>query len=297
MIDPEPGLFARLFVALQQVLPQHFLSLLMYGLARVEWTPLRVPLVWLFVRLTGIRMDEAAQPKLGDYPHLNALFTRALRPGLRPFDPDPTSVLSPVDGTLSQIGIIEDGRLVQAKGHTYALRDLLGDKDEAPSPFDGGAFATLYLSPKDYHRIHMPLAGDLRGMRHLDGRLFSVNAITTALVPGLFACNERVVCLFDSEPGPMAMVLVGAIFVGGIDTVWAGQVTPVRRGDRQRRWTYDQAVNRVSLDRGAEMGRFNLGSTVILLFPPRAVTWDADLAPGSAVRVGQRIGRLEAARS
>jgi phosphatidylserine decarboxylase len=293
--DREPGLFARLYVAVQQVLPQHFLSLLMYGLARVQWAPVRVPLVWLFVRLTGIRMEEAAHPNPGHYPNLNALFTRALRPGLRPLDPDPESVVSPVDGTLSQIGVIEDGRLVQAKGHHYALRDLLGITTEEHSAFDGGAFATLYLSPKDYHRIHMPLDGDLAQMRHLDGRLFSVNAVTAALVPGLFSRNERVVCLFESKAGPMAMVLVAAIFVGGIDTVWAGKVTPAAPSGRRPRWNYDLDANRVHLDRGAEMGRFNLGSTVILLFPPGTVTWDRDLGPGSPVRVGQRIGRCNSA--
>lgn len=289
-MNRRPGLLARLFVALQRMLPQHFLSRLMYGFARIEWAPLRVPSIWLFVRLVGIRMDEAAQPDPMQYPHLNALFTRALKPGARPLEPDPDSVLSPVDGVLSQIGVIEDGNLIQAKGHSYSLRDLLGVEANAHSPFDGGSFATLYLSPQDYHRIHMPLAGDLTEMSHHAGRLFSVNAVTTALVPGLFARNERVVCLFETGAGPMALVLVGAMLVGGIDTVWAGKVVP-SPDQGQRRWIYLLDADRVSLDKGAEMGRFNMGSTVILLFPPGALTWDPGLGPGSVVQVGQRLGR------
>ena len=282
------GPLARAYVALQHALPQHLLSSLMYGLARVEWAPIRVPLVRLFVALTGIRMEESEQPDPGAYPHLNALFTRRLRPGLRPVDPDPGAVLAPVDGVLSQLGRIEDGRLIQAKGLDYSVADLLGDPAGSGHPFEGGDFATLYLSPKDYHRIHMPLAGDLTAMVHRDGRLFAVNAITAGLVPGLFARNERVICRFDTQVGPMAMVLVGAIFVGGIETVWAGPVTPARASDPKRR-----ATGQVRLEAGAEMGRFNLGSTVILLFPPGAVSWDPALAPGSPVRFGQRIGRCD----
>ncbi len=290
MSDHLHGLLARLYVGLQGMLPQHALSRLMYRLARVEWAPLRIPLVWVFIRVTGIRMAEAAEPDPGRYRHLNALFTRTLRPGLRPLDPDPASVLSPVDGTLSQIGSIEAGRLIQAKGQDFGLAELLGGQPEVARPFDGGAFATLYLSPKDYHRIHMPLSGDLTEMAHVAGRLFSVNGITAALVPGLFARNERVVCRFDTPAGPMAMVLVGAIFVGGIETVWAGEVTPV--ADAGRTSPAKQGPGEVHLGRGVEMGRFNLGSTVILLFPPDTVTWDPALAPGSAVRMGQRIGAL-----
>jgi phosphatidylserine decarboxylase len=279
------GLFAQAYVALQYGLPQHLLSALMYGLARVRWAPVRVPLVWLFIALTGIRMEEAEEPDPGAYPHLNALFTRTLRPDLRPIDPDPQAVLSPVDGVLSQFGTIEDGRLIQAKGLDYTVADLLGGSGAAAHPFDGGVYATLYLSPKDYHRIHMPVAGDLTGMIHRDGRLFAVNAITAGLVPGLFVRNERVICRFATEVGPMAMVLVGAIFVGGIETVWAGPVTPARAADPLR-----QATGAVRLESGAEMGRFNLGSTVVLLFPPGAVGWDPALVPGSQVRMGQRIG-------
>lgn len=286
------GPLARVFVGLQYLLPQHLLSGLMYRLARVEWSPLRTPLIWVFIRITGIRMAEAAESNPRRYPHLNALFTRALRPELRPIDPDPSAVLSPVDGTLSHLGTIEHGRLIQAKGRDYGLLDLLGGDREAERLFAGGSFATLYLSPKDYHRIHMPLAGELRAMVYLSGRLFSVNTVTAALVPGLFARNERVVCRFETPAGPMAMVLVGAIFVGGIEVVWAGEVTPASAAGGKAKAHADRQAQGVSLERGAEMGRFNLGSTVILLFPSGAVTWDPNLAPGSPVRMGQRIGTI-----
>lgn len=292
MSEGARGLLARAYVGLQHLLPQHLLSGLMYRLARVEWAPVRIPLVWAFIRLTGIRMAEAAEPDPRRYRHLNALFTRPLRPGLRPLDPDSTAVLSPVDGTLSQLGTIVQGRLIQAKGRDYGLRELLGGDGEAEHAYLGGSFATLYLSPKDYHRIHMPLAGELRAMTHLPGRLFSVNALTAALVPGLFARNERVLCQFETPSGAMAMVLVGAIFVGGIETVWAGEVTPASAARDTAKVPADRQAPAVSLACGAEMGRFNLGSTVILLFPPGAVTWDRDLAPGSPVRMGQRIGTL-----
>jgi phosphatidylserine decarboxylase len=290
MTDRKPKLAAHLFVALQHILPQHFLSRLMYRLARVEWAPVRRLSLRAFVRLVGIDMSEAAEPDLQAYPHLAALFTRALRPNARAMDPDPRAVLCPVDGTISQLGAITDGRIVQAKGHDYSVRDLLGGRTEMHHLFEGGRFATIYLSPKDYHRIHMPLAGDLVEMLHLGGRLFSVNAIAAALVPGLFARNERVVALFGSDAGPMALVLVGAIFVGGIETVWEGEVTPGLSGVTCRRWHYTGKSNRVHLDRGDEMGRFNLGSTVVLLFPATAIDWDPALRPGAKVRLGQRIG-------
>ena len=199
-------------------------------------------------------------------------------------------MLCPVDGTISQIGTITDGRIIQAKGHDYSVSDLLGGRGEAHHLFDGGRFATIYLSPRDYHRIHMPLAGDLAEMTYVGGRLFSVNQATAALVPGLFARNERVLCLFGTDVGPMAVVLVGAIFVGGIETVWEGEVAPALPGLRCRRWHYTGKTQQVRLERGTELGRFNLGSTIVLLFPAGAVTWDPALAAGTKVRLGQRIG-------
>lgn len=292
MREGSPGPFARLYVGLQGLLPQHALSRLMYRLARVEWAPLRIPMTWAFIRLTGIRMADAAQGDPRRYQHLNALFTRALMPGARPLDPDPGAILSPVDGTLSQIGTVTGGRLIQAKGQDYTLGELLGGDREAEKQFDGGVFATLYLSPKDYHRIHMPLAGELAEMWHHAGRLYSVNGTTAALVRALFARNERVVCRFETQVGPMAMVLVGAIFVGGIETVWAGEVTPATMAGTGVNASANQQWQRVHLGRGAEMGRFNLGSTVILLFPRATVAWIPDLVQGSKVQMGQRIGSL-----
>ncbi|WP_295447711.1 archaetidylserine decarboxylase [uncultured Thiodictyon sp.] len=290
MTDRDSNWVARLFVGLQYLLPQHALSRLMYRLARVRYAPLKGWMIRAYVRLVGVDLSQAAQPDLSAYPHLAAFFTRALRPDARPPDPDPAAVLSPVDGTISQIGTIADGRIIQAKGHDYSLCDLLGGDTADHRRFDGGTFATIYLSPRDYHRIHMPLAGRLAQMTYLGGRLFSVNRMTAQQVPGLFARNERVVCLFGTEAGPMALVLVGAIFVGGIETVWAGEVAPAGAGPRCRRWDYTDQVPPLHLERGAEMGRFNLGSTIVLLFPPSAVTWDATLAPGQTVRLGQRIG-------
>ncbi len=283
---------ACLFVGLQYLLPQHLLSLLMYRLARVEAAPFKGWMIRAYVRLVGVDLSQAAEPDLAAYPHLAALFTRTLRPNARPLDPDPAAVLSPVDGTISQIGTIVDGRIIQAKGHDYSVSDLLGDGSDAHHLFDGGRFATIYLSPRDYHRIHMPLAGDLAEMTYLGGRLFSVNRMTAQRVPWLFARNERVLCLFGTAAGPMALVLVGAIFVGGIETVWEGEVAPARFGLRCRRWHYTDRSRRVHLGRGEEMGHFNLGSTIVLLFPPGALTWAPALAAGRTVQLGQRIGTL-----
>ncbi|MBK1646727.1 phosphatidylserine decarboxylase [Thiocapsa imhoffii] len=282
------GWRARTFVALQHSLPQHRLSRLMYRLARVRWRPLKDLLIQILLRLYPIKMDEAAEPNPRAYPHFNAFFTRALAPDARPFDPAEDAILSPVDGTISQLGVIEDGCLIQAKGQSYSVVELLGGDLERARAFHSGAFATIYLAPSDYHRIHMPLAGTLAWMTHVPGRLFSVNATTAALVPGLFARNERVVCGFDSGAGTLVMVLVGAIFVGGIETVWAGEVTPAtaRSPDTHAK------PGDIRLERGEEMGRFNLGSTVILLFEPGRMSWTPGLAPGDSVRLGERLGGL-----
>ncbi|MFB1486922.1 MULTISPECIES: archaetidylserine decarboxylase [unclassified Thiocapsa] len=293
MTETVLGLGARLFVALQHVLPQHLLSALMYRLARVRWRPLKDLLIATFLRLYRIDMTEAAQPHAKTYAHFNAFFTRALMPDARPIDPDPLAIVSPVDGTISQSGRITACRVIQAKGRDYSVEELLGGDPKRARVFDGGTFATIYLAPSDYHRIHMPLGGDLAWMHHIPGRLFSVNNVTADLVPRLFARNERVACRFETDVGAMAMVLVGAIFVGGIETVWAGEVTPARGRDLpSNAGTGSGAgVGSVRLERGAEMGRFNLGSTVILLFEPGRVQLDESLVPGSKVRLGQRLGR------
>jgi phosphatidylserine decarboxylase len=288
--DRDSKWWAPLFVGLQYLLPQHLLSRLMYRLARLEAAPFPWFSIRAFVRLNCVDLSEAEHSDPSDYPSLAAFFTRALRPGVRPLDPDPAAVISPVDGKISQLGTIHGGHLIQAKWHDYTVGDLLDGETAVSRQFDGGTFATIYLSPRDYHRVHMPLAGDLTEMSYAGGRLFSVNRMTAELVPGLFARNERVMSLFDTEVGPMAMVLVGAIFVGGIETVWAGEVTPAMPGVWSRRHNYRIDSPHVRLERGEEMGRFNLGSTVILLFPPGAVTWDESLTPGDEVRMGQRIG-------
>ncbi len=291
MTDPiAPRLQARLFVALQHLLPQLWLSERMYRLARIQWRPLKALLIRTFARLYRIDMGEALEPDLTAYAHFNAFFTRALKPDARPLDPDPQAILCPVDGAISQLGTITEGRLIQAKGRDYSVQDLLGLEEKELHPFDGGHFATIYLSPNDYHRIHMPLTGQLNQMTHVPGQLFSVNATTAERVPGLFARNERVICRFDTEAGPMAMILVGAIFVGGMETVWAGEITPPHSGKDLQRWDYPVDGPRILLTRGEEMGRFNLGSTVILLFPPGRAHWEPSLAAGDKVRLGQRLG-------
>ncbi|MCF1182109.1 archaetidylserine decarboxylase [Marichromatium gracile] len=281
----------RLFVALQYLLPQRLLSELMHRLSRLRWRPLRRLLIHGFARQYGIDMQQAAEPDLDAYPHFNAFFTRALRAEARPLDPDPRALLCPVDGAISQIGHIEDGRLIQAKGQDYGVDTLLGLDPGAPHPFEGGHFVTIYLSPRDYHRIHMPLTGRLLEMTHVPGALFSVNAATANRVPGLFARNERLVTRFETAAGELAQVLVGAIFVGGIETVWSGVVTPPHRLGPPNRLDYREAAP-VELARGAEMGRFNLGSTVVVLLPRGRVDWETGLAPGQTVRLGQRLGTL-----
>jgi phosphatidylserine decarboxylase len=288
MSQSPPSVGARLFVALQHALPQHRLSRLMYRLARCEWTPVKALLIQILLRAYRIDMHEAQDSDPRAYPHFNAFFTRALRPDARPLDPDPRAILSPVDGRVSQIGTITQDRLIQAKGRDYRIRDLLGGDARRAAAFEGGCFATLYLAPGDYHRIHMPLEGTLTWTQHVPGRLFSVNGITADLVPGLFTRNERVACGFDTPAGALVMVLVGAIFVGGIETVWAGEITPV--GAAADSVGPREPTAAVCLARGAEMGRFNLGSTVILLFEPGQVTWTDGLTAGQPVRLGQMIG-------
>lgn len=286
----------RLFIALQHVLPQHALSRLVHRLARVETRWFSQRFIRLFARVFKVDMSDALQPDLGAYRSFNAFFTRELSPESRPLANTAGAVLCPVDGTISQAAAIDNGQLLQAKGTHFQLVDLLGGDEQLAARFDGGQFATIYLAPYNYHRIHMPLAGLLNTMRLIPGRLFSVNAVTARRVPGLFARNERVVCHFDTDAGPMAMVLVGAINVGSIETVWAGEVTP--GGGRQiRTWRYppdDGGTPRLSA--GEEMGRFNMGSTVIVAFAPEAVQIAAEMTAGTAVRVGQQLGSVVTGR-
>jgi phosphatidylserine decarboxylase len=283
---------ARLFVGLQYLLPQHLLSGGVHWLARLELPWVKNALIDNFVVNYRPEMSEAEEPNPRRYASFNAFFTRALRAGTRPVDPEPTALVSPVDGTVSQIGRTEGSTLVQAKGLSYTLESLLDEAEPAWAPaFRGGAFATLYLAPHNYHRIHMPLAGALQAAWYVPGQLFSVNTTTASQVPGLFARNERVVCVFAHEAFSFALVLVGALFVGSMSTVWHGDITP--RSPRVRSdLALDFTRTDLRLEKGAEMGRFNMGSTVILLLPPGRTEWLGELAAGSVIRVGQTLARL-----
>ena len=282
----------RLRFLAQSWLPQRLLTRLVYRAARVRTPWFKDALIRHFIRHFRVNLDEALETRPHAYPDFNAFFTRALKPGARPFAPGDRVMGCPVDGAVSQIGIADADTLIQAKGRHFSLTALLGGDAERAKAFQGGAFTTLYLSPRDYHRIHLPLAGQLREMVHIPGKLFSVSPLTTRMVPELFARNERVVAIFDTLAGPMAMVLVGAINVASIQTVWAGVMTPPL-GKTLRHWDYPpDGDGAVRLDRGAEMGRFNMGSTVILLFGPGKVRWERDLQPGMPVRMGQRLGKL-----
>ena len=282
----------RWAVALQHLLPKQALTLLAGAVAGARGGAATTALIRWFIARYGVDMAEAAQPDPARYATFNDFFTRALRPGLRlPASDDAAVLLSPVDGAISQLGAIAGDRIFQAKGHDYTTTALLGGDAALAAHFHGGHFATLYLSPKDYHRIHMPCAGRLLRMVHVPGALYSVNPATARGVPGLFARNERVVCVFDGvdgQPGPWVLVLVGATIVGSMATVWHGVVNPPRPG-RVREWTY--AEREVVLARGAEMGRFLLGSTVVLLFPRGPLAFNADWVPGRAIRVGETMAR------
>lgn len=274
----------------QYLMPGHAISRLIHAFTRIQHPSIRKPFTRWFVRQFGINMDEARQSDPASYPHFNAFFTRELKPGIRPICTQADTLACPVDGRVSQAGPIRAGRVFQAKGHDYSLQTLLGGDAELAARFAGGHFTTIYLSPRDYHRIHMPCTGTLRQMIHVPGRLFSVNPATTRVIPGLFARNERVVSIFDTAFGPMAMVKVGAVNVGSIETVWAGEVTPPAGGQLQQ-WHYhgEQAI---TLEKGAEMGRFNMGSTVVLVMARPELAWEAEFQPDAVVRLGECIAKL-----
>lgn len=275
----------------QYLLPQRLLTRLTYWATRVRTPWFKDTLIRLFTRHFRVNLSEALEPNLRAYPDFNAFFTRALKPGARPLVTSDRVVCCPVDGAVSQMGMADADTLLQAKGRTFSLTELLGGDAERAKPFQGGAFATLYLSPRDYHRIHMPMTGQLREMAHIPGKLFSVSPLTTRMVPNLFARNERVAALFDTPAGPMALVLVGAINVASIETVWAGAITPPL-GTMIRHWSYpSKGDGAVRLNKGAEMGRFNMGSTVIVLFSPSAAHWDREIQPGATVQMGRRLGK------
>jgi len=278
----------RIFAGIQYILPQHMLSRIVYALMRCETIWVKNLLIRLISRMAGIDYTEALSPDPADYPSFNAWFTRALKPGARSFDPDPLAMLCPCDGRISEAGQLREDRILQAKGKDYTQQDLLAG-DPVCASLSGGRFFTIYLSPKDYHRVHMPLGGRLRRMIHVPGRLFSVSPATVRQVPRLFARNERVISVFDTDSGPLVMVLVGAMLVSSTETVWAGEVTPTKsRGVTVK----DYSGEDIRLARGDEMGRFNMGSTVIVLTPAGTLRDVAELAGGDAVLLGQKLGSV-----
>jgi len=273
----------ELFAALQRLLPQHTLSriLAMAAESRLPW--LKDYLIQKAIRHFEIDMSEALDSDPKNYASFNQFFTRQLKPDARPVDTAEDAIVSPADGCISQIGEICDGEIFQAKGSTFSTRALLGSSSETASIFDGGIFTTIYLSPRDYHRVHMPFAGKLLETRYVPGRLFSVNDTTTRQIPRLFARNERLVCLFDSDAGKVAVVLVGAIFVAGIQTTWQNWYRPGR---------LDHQIfggRPLTFDKGDELGQFRFGSTVVMLFE-QGNKWSGPHQSGSAVRLGERLG-------
>lgn len=289
--QPEASFGDRLFVKLVSLLPTRLLSTLVYRIARIHHPGFKNWLIRIFIgRFKEVNLEEAEFSRIENYDSFNHFFTRALKAEARSIDPSPRALVSPVDGTVAQFGEIRAGQLMQAKGHDYSLMHLLKGDHETAERFSNGSFCTIYLAPYNYHRIHMPLTGNLRHWSYVPGRLFSVNAATARALPNLFTRNERICAIFDTDVGPFGMVLVGALFVGSMETVWAGQVTPphLRHGTGE---VY-QPMNPVTLGKGMEMGRFNMGSTVILLAPPDTVGWNANLSTGMMVQVGESIGRL-----
>jgi phosphatidylserine decarboxylase len=281
------GVRGRLFVWLQYVLPQHALSRLVLRATRVRLSGFKRALIGGFLKLYAVDMTEAEQSDPYAYGSFNEFFTRPLKASARPISADPGDIACPVDGAVSEAGRIDHDRLLQAKGRSFALGELLAGRHWG-SRFEGGSFATIYLAPFNYHRIHMPLRGALEETVYVPGRLFSVNAVTAHHVPRLFARNERVLTLFDTDFGLFALILVGALNVGSMATVWAGDITPAAR----RKITVLPSPPLV-LEKGAELGRFNMGSTVILLFEPDRAELNPRLRAGLTVRLGESLGRLQ----
>ena len=277
-----------LLTSLTYVLPHRFLSSLARRLAYSTSPGTKQWLIDTVTRKFDVDLSEAAESDPRAYPSFNAFFTRALKPGARVADPDPRALLMPADGHISQCGAIEDGRIFQAKGQSFTAAELLGDA-AAAEPFRNGLFATVYLSPRDYHRVHMPWTGTLRETVHVPGRLFSVGTDAVANVPRLFARNERLVCHFDTDFGPMVSVMVGALLVSGVETVWSGEEIPAYGTAITRK---DYRGKGITLERFAEMARFNYGSTVIVLLPPGVATLSPALRAESPVRLGQALARL-----
>lgn len=280
------SLWDKLVTFPQYLIPHHFLSMTMYRLTRSEVTWFKTLFIWFIVKAYNVNINEAAEKDIYSFSSFNTFFTRKLRAGVRPIAKG-NKLASPVDGAISQIGNIEAGRIIQAKGQDYSVIELLAGNEALAKQFDGGQFTTIYLSPSDYHRIHMPVTGTLQKMTYIPGKLFSVSPRTARAVPKLFARNERVVTVFETEQGPMALILVGAIFVGSMETVWQGQITPPY-GKEIQHWNYENE-QAITLEKGQEMGRFNMGSTVIILLPEQASKFDLTLKNGQSVVMGQAM--------
>jgi|TARA_R110001583_G_scaffold190962_1_gene355681 phosphatidylserine decarboxylase len=276
----------KLFIATQHLLPQHILSRCVGWLAGCEVSWIKNPLIRAFIKQYDVNMAEAKRQTAEEFSCFNDFFTRELLTGARTVALEDNVITSPADGAVSQLGPIKAGRVFQAKGQDYSLVELLGGDEERAQPFQEGEFATIYLSPKDYHRVHMPITGTLREMIYVPGDLFSVNQTTAENVPRLFARNERVVAIFDTARGPMAMVLVGAMIVAAIETIWHGLVTPPKREKRVARYGIPENI---TIEKGDEMGRFLLGSTVILCFPKDTMHWLETQTAGTPLRMGEAI--------
>ena len=284
----------RLFAYLQYLLPRYWMTALVYRLARARSTGLKDFLITRFVRLYSVDTGDVALEIPAGFATFNEFFVRELKDGARPIDASERALVSPVDGTVSQAGAIDDDLLLQAKGHDYSLRDLLATDLEDADAYRDGSFATIYLAPYNYHRVHAPIAGELVALRYIPGELFSVNAATAAAIPGLFRRNERLVMHFRTAFGPAVVIMVGALNVGSITTPWSGEIRPRKSG------TVDTvAVRGASPDvvKGDLLGWFNMGSTVILLLPEGACEWHDTLRPGATVIMGQAIGELAAPHS
>lgn len=274
----------------QYLLPQALLSTMMYKLTRSEIVWWKNTFIRWFVKQYQVDMSEAEYTEATSFPNFNAFFTRALKPGARNLTPDAYRVFSPVDGAISQFGDIQDDRIFQAKGHDYSLHQLLAGNDTWTRQFSNGKFITIYLSPKDYHRIHMPVSGRVTRLTYVPGRLFSVSPATTRTIPELFARNERLIIHFNTHFGEMILIMVGAIFVSGMETVFTGEITPPHNAPLAH---YDYLDKNLSLQQGDELGRFNMGSTVLLLFQENSIAWDQSLKSQQKLRLGDSLAMLK----
>lgn len=284
----------KIKITFQYIMPKHAISRLVGKLAAAKMGWLTTKLISMFIKAYGINMNEAKLKKASDFDTFNNFFTRELEDGARIIDNDESTICYPVDGAISQQGDIIDGQLIQAKGFNYSVTSLLGGDEKTAAPFQGGKFSCIYLAPKDYHRIHMPMAATLREMIYVPGELFSVNPLTAQNVPDLFARNERVVAIFDTEMGELAMVLVGATIVASIETTWGGTITPPAGKDIFR-WQYPKdGTDAITFDKGDEMGRFKLGSTVVSTFAPNMISeFSTDAGPGTVTRLGEIYAALD----